>query len=241
MLTALWQDEEIIVIDKPAGLATQPGAGIKISLVEAVERDFGFRPFLVHRLDKETAGCVIVARDARAAAKWTEMIASRELGKVYRAIVRGLPGNASGLLESDVRVRGEDKAARTRWKLVGGFWGQGEEVGASEEKADAPEERIGGPDGRRRFALLELELGTGRRHQIRLQLAAAGWPILGDEAHGDFALNKELRKAAGLRRLLLHASRLTLPGRAVVISPEPQHFADFLARFADAPAWEARP
>lgn len=227
MLTALWQDEEMLVIDKPAGLPTQPGAGIKVSLVEAVERDFGFRPFLVHRLDKETAGCIIVARSARAASRWTEMIASREVGKFYRAAVAGCPRGNSGLFDSDVRVRGEAKAARTAWRLLGAFGN----TMAEDESVSA------GPP---RFALLELELGTGRTHQIRLQLAAAGMPILGDDAHGDFALNKGLKKSAGLKRLLLHATRLALPGRGIVESPEPPHFFEFLARFADAPPWGAR-
>ena len=232
MLIALWQDEEILVIDKPAGLATQPGAGIKVSLVEAVERDFGFRPFLVHRLDRETAGCIIVARDARAASKWTEMIAGREVGKFYRAAVAGVPRGAKGLFDSDVRVRGEAKAARTTWSLLGAF---GPFDGGDQDTSEPK-----GPRGTLRFSLLELELGTGRTHQIRLQLAEAGLPILGDDAHGDFALNKKLRKAAGLKRLLLHATRLALPGRGLVESPEPPHFAEFLSRFSDAPSWDAR-
>ena len=215
MLQALYADDEILVIDKPSGLATQPGAGIKISLVEAVERDFGLRPFLVHRLDRETAGCIIVAKDSRAAKKWTELIASRAVGKLYRAVVAGLPPTARGLLTTPVRVRGEEKSAETRWRLIAGFGAAG----------DAPA----------RFGFLELELGTGRTHQIRLQLASAGLPILGDDAHGDFALNKELRKIAGLRRLLLVAHRLDMPGRPSVEAPMPEHFAAFFSAFPDAP------
>jgi len=232
MLTALWQDEEILVIDKPAGLPTQPGAGIKVSLVEAVERDFGFRPFLVHRLDKGTAGCIIVARNARSASRWTEMIAGREVGKFYRAAVAGYPRGGSGLFDSDVRVRGEAKAARTAWSLLGSFG----KAAVTDSGATAE----GNTEGAPRFSLLELELGTGRTHQIRLQLSAAGMPILGDDAHGDFALNKNLKKTAGLKRLLLHATRLVLPGRGIVESPEPPHFSEFLVRFADAPSWGAR-
>jgi len=233
MLTALWEDREILVIDKPAGLATQPGAGVRVSLVEAVERDFGFRPFLVHRLDRETAGCIIVARDARSAAKWSDMIAGREVGKFYRAIVsfsrdrpsarsrEGVPpsgtdagaGALEGDLDGSVRVRGETKSARARWRLVGSFGGD-------------------------RFALLDLELGTGRTHQLRLQLAGAGMPILGDDAHGDFGLNKELRKSVALKRLLLFSWRLVLPGRRPIEASEPQHFAEFFGAFPDAPAWK---
>ena len=228
MLTALWQDDEILVIDKPAGLATQPGAGVKLSLVEAVERDFGFRPFLVHRLDRETAGCIVVARDSRAASKWTEMIAGRELGKFYRAVVSGAPRSSEGQLNADVRVRGETVKARASWRLVGSFGetkDEGTEDGRTNGASSAP------------FSLLELELGTGRMHQLRLQLAGVGMPILGDEAHGDFHLNKELRKSLGLKRLLLQSWRLVLPGRGTVESPEPEHFKAFLDSFGDAPPW----
>lgn len=212
MLAALYEDDEILVIDKPAGLATQPGAGIKVSLVEAVERDFGFRPFLVHRLDRETQGCIIVARDAKAAARWTEAIAGRELGKFYRAVVAGAPARAKGALDADVKVRGESKSAHARYSLAGSF-------------------------GEGRFSLLDLELGTGRTHQLRLQLAAAALPILGDDAHGDFRLNKELKREQGLKRLLLLSWRLVLPGGRRIEAPEPEHFCGFLAAFPDAPRW----
>lgn len=217
MLTALYEESGILVIDKPPGLATQPGAGISVSLVEAVERDFGFRPFLVHRLDRDTTGCIIVARDSRNATIWTEMIAGREVVKTYRAIVAGSPPAASGTLDMAVRVRGVEKSASTQYKCIGSF----------------------GPE--KGYSLLELELGTGRTHQIRLQLASAGCPILGDDAHGDFRLNKALKKSHKLRRLLLHAMRLVLPGGTQVTSPEPEHFAGFLALFPDAPAWDSPP
>jgi 23S rRNA pseudouridine955/2504/2580 synthase len=219
MLSLLYQDGEILVLDKPSGLATQPGAGIKISLVEAVERDFGFRPFLVHRLDRETAGCIIVARDSRAAAKWTDLIAGRELRKFYRAVVAGRPRGEAGLLSTSVRVRGVDMNAETKWSLLGCFGG-----------GDAG----GEAQARPRFSLLELELGTGRTHQIRVQLAEAGLPILGDDAHGDFKLNKELKRSFGLKRLLLLSRRLVLPGgRTVIEAPLPEHFRAFFSAFAD--------
>jgi 23S rRNA pseudouridine955/2504/2580 synthase len=225
MLTALHSDDEILVIDKPAGLATQPGAGVRISLVEAVERDFGFRPFLVHRLDKETAGCIIVARDSRMAAKWTELVASRGVRKLYRAAVAGLPGTARGTMTMPVKVRGQEREAETKWRLLGAFGG----------RPDPAAGAAAGGGGRPRFAWLELELGTGRTHQIRLQLAAAGLPILGDEAHGNFALNKELRKGQALKRLLLQAWRLELPGGIRVEAPLPDHFRTFFAGFSDGP------
>jgi 23S rRNA pseudouridine955/2504/2580 synthase len=215
MLNAVYEDAEILVVDKPAGLASQPGAGVTVSLVEAVERDFGFRPFLVHRLDRETAGLIVVARDARAAGKWTELIAGKLARKTYLAVVAGQPPSHRGILRDDVSVRGEAKSAETRWKLLGSF---------------------GGPEGSTRlFSLLELELGTGRTHQIRLHLAGTGLPIIGDDRHGDFKLNKSLKKEYSVRKLFLCAWRLSLPGARELHASLPEHFTDFLARFPDAP------
>jgi 23S rRNA pseudouridine955/2504/2580 synthase len=214
MLVTLYSDDEILVIDKPSGLPSQPGEGVRVSVVEAVERDFGFRPFLVHRLDKETAGCLVVARDAKAAAKWTRLVESRELNKTYRAIVAGAPEGSSGQFTDAVLTRGGEKSAETSWHLIGSF-------------GVTP-----------RFSYLELELGTGRMHQIRLHLASHGLPILGDDKHGDFRLNKALRKEAGLKRLCLVSWSLELPGGAKVFASLPEHFTDFFARFPDAtPEW----
>jgi len=210
MIPALYQDDEILVLDKPAGLPSQPGEKVRVSVVEAVERDFGFRPFLVHRLDRETAGCLVVACTAEAAARWSALIESRELRKTYRAIVAGAPSGRSGRFDDSVPSRGVEKAASTSWRLLGTF-------------------------GEGRYSYLELELGTGRTHQIRIHLAAHGLPILGDERHGDFGLNKTLRREAGLKRLLLVAWCLTLPGGKLVRASLPEHFGDFLRRFTDAP------
>jgi 23S rRNA pseudouridine955/2504/2580 synthase len=215
MIGALFEDEEILVIDKPAGLPSQPGEGVRVSLVEAVERDFGFRPFLVHRLDKETAGCLVVAKSSEAAAKWSRQVESRGLRKIYRAVVAGAPEASAGRFSDPVRERGEEMSASTSWLLLGSFGSQA-----------------------RLFSYLELELDTGRTHQIRLHLAAHGMPILGDDRHGDFALNKALRKERGLRRLLLVAWSLDLPGGERIRASVPEHLAAFLASFPDAPSPE---
>ncbi len=224
MIAALYEDEDILVLDKPAGLASQPGAGVRVSVVEAVERDFGFRPFLVHRLDKETSGCLVVARSAAAAALWSRLLESRELRKTYRAVVAGspppdgAPGKgagapagrpAAGRFDDPIRGRDGDRAASTEWRLISSF----------------------GP-----YSYLELVLGTGRTHQIRIHLAEHGLPILGDDRHGDFALNRRLRAEAGLRRLLLVAWSLQLPGGRLVRASLPEHFAAFLALFPEAAA-----
>lgn len=206
MLAVLYRNDDILILDKPAGLPVQPGAGVGTSLVDAVERQLGFHPFLMHRLDRETAGCLAVASSSRAAAFYGEILADKAIThKVYRAVVSGVPESLEGVIRDDVGVRGQLKAAETRWRLAACEGG---------------------------FSLLEMELGTGRMHQIRLHLAGMGHPILGDDRHGDFALNKALAKEFGLKRLMLYAARLFLrlaaPVDAVALPPE--HFVRFLER-----------
>jgi 23S rRNA pseudouridine955/2504/2580 synthase len=236
MIACLYEDEEILVLDKPSGLAVQPGAGVRVCLVDAVERDYGFRPYLAHRLDRETAGLIIVAKDRRAASRWTQAIGSREVAKVYRAVTGGVLRGERGVFREPVRVRGESLSAETKWRLLARFGAvpaAGQDGGGCGDSAsgsgiDAAAE---GP----RFSYLELELRTGRTHQIRLHLAQNGAPILGDDQHGDFALNKSLRKEAGLRRLLLLSWRLVLPGGRVITASMPEQFVSFFAAWADGP------
>jgi 23S rRNA pseudouridine955/2504/2580 synthase len=233
MLDCLYEDGEILVLDKPAGLPSQPGEAVRISLVEVVERDFGIRPFLVHRLDRETSGCIIVAKSARAAAKWSALIESRELRKIYEAIAAGSPDGDKGIIEERLRTRSGERDARTDWRVLARFGATFAVARGSTVGPEGPGVDSGAPGGA--FCLLELELGTGRMHQLRLHLAAKGMPILGDDRHGDFALNKALRRKTGLKRMLLHARSLELPGGRMLRSPLPEHFRDFLRRFADAP------
>ncbi len=209
MLEVLFRNDDILVLDKPAGLAVQPGAGVRTSLVEVVEQQFGFRPFLIHRLDRDTAGCIAVAASSQAASRYSALLADKGRAvKVYRALASGVPGAPSGVIRDAIEVRGERKEAETRWRILASGSG---------------------------FSLLELELGTGRMHQIRLHLAGRGHPILGDDRHGDFALNKRLGKEYGLKRLLLYAARLELPADPPVRAeaPPPPHFGAFLAALGD--------
>jgi len=206
MIQALFSNDDFLIIDKPAGLAVQPGEGVRVCVLDAVERDFGFRPYLVHRLDKETAGCLVVARSSRAAAELSALMGGRGAVKTYRAVVFGAPEPAAGVFRDDVRVKGEAVSAETRYRTVD-------------------------TDGR--LSLVEAELGTGRTHQIRLHFAQAGLPIVGDDRHGDFKLNKALAKELGAKRLMLYAAGLYLPLRPPVDvrSSLPPHFAAFYERW----------
>jgi 23S rRNA pseudouridine955/2504/2580 synthase len=209
-ITVLFENPEILILNKPPGLAVQGGKGIGVSLDSLLAEEYRPRPLLVHRLDRDTSGLILVAKNREAAARYSRLFAEgREGGglvKQYLAVCAGSPPAESGLIEHSLEIRGKEKQARTAWKRLAG-------------NGD--------------FSLLELELGTGRMHQIRRHLAETGNPVLGDDKYGDFALNKKLRKSMGLRRLLLHASRLIIPpgspGPALDVSaPPPDCFSPFL-------------
>lgn len=206
MVPALYSDNDILILDKPSGLPSQPGQGVRVSVVEAVERDYGFRPWLVHRLDRDTAGCLIVARSARAAADASALLESRRARKLYRAVVLGGPDEPEGQLSSDVSVRGKAVAALTRYRLLGRSSG---------------------------LAYVEAELGTGRMHQLRQHFADSLWPILADDRYGNFSRNKELARLYGAKRLFLWSWRLVLPlsqGVVDVRSSVPPHFMSLLEK-----------
>jgi 23S rRNA pseudouridine955/2504/2580 synthase len=182
-----------MVINKPAGLAVQGGKGIGVSLDSILAQGRQERLLLVHRLDRDTSGLILVAKDKTAAAysrllggKGTaKMAGHRAVVKRYLAVCKGMPARGEGTISLDLDIRGTRKKAETRYRLL--------------------ESLKGG------FSLIELELGTGRMHQIRRHLALTGNPVLGDDRYGDFSLNRLLRRTMKLNRLLLHASRLIIP------------------------------
>ncbi len=209
MLTILYEDDQIIVIDKPAGLAAQPGERVGRSVPALLEAQLGHAVFPIHRLDKETAGCMLLARNAGAASRWSSLLGDRRVKKTYLAVCAGSPARDSGRYEDALSAGGQTQTALTFYRLRARFG-----------------------DG---YSLLELELGTGRTHQIRRHMAMHGHPILGDDKYGDFSLNRQLRKSAGLKTLLLWAWRLELPGIPPIQSFLPDHFAAFFALWPDAP------
>jgi 23S rRNA pseudouridine955/2504/2580 synthase len=215
------EDEALIVLDKPAGVAVHGGSGVSFGVIESLR---AARPQaklleLVHRLDRDTSGLLMIAKKRSALVELHRMLREGEVEKVYLAVAKGTPAEAafdiSEALHKYVTAEGErrvsvaqaGRAALTRVKRL---------------KAG------------RDACLLELRLLTGRTHQIRVHLAHAGHPVLGDDKYGDFALNRALAKA-GVRRLFLHASRLALAHplsgeRLRLQSPLPAEMADFVER-----------
>jgi 23S rRNA pseudouridine955/2504/2580 synthase len=210
MIAVLARAEGLIMVDKPAGISVQPGERAGRDIVDILEGELGFRPFLVHRLDRDTSGVLALAENAEAAKRWSEIFASRSAIKGYAAIVSGEPPAEAGTIDEDIEQRGKVVEALTRWRLIA---------------RAAP-----GPFP---LCLLDLSLGTGRTHQIRIHLAGAGLPIVGDDKHGDFKLNKGLAKAYGAKRLMLHARSLEVAapsGRTLkALAPWPEAFAAFAA------------
>jgi 23S rRNA pseudouridine955/2504/2580 synthase len=188
------EDEALLIVDKPAGVAVHGGSGVSYGVIESLRASRPQAKYLelAHRLDRDTSGLLIVARKRGALVELHRMLREGEVEKVYLAVAKGgWEGGSRELRESlhkYVDAKGERRVAvrEDGMKAV-------TRVRALKKSAD--------------FSLLEVRLLTGRTHQIRVHLAHAGHPVLGDGKYGDFELNRRLEKE-GVRRLFLHASRL---------------------------------
>ncbi len=208
----LFEDEHLLAVDKPAGVAVHGGSGVSFGVIEQLRRA---RPAarmleLVHRLDRETSGILLVAKKRSALVALQDQFRQRETGKTYLALVAGAwPAGRKVIdvplhkyLQADgerrVRVVGKDDPDGMRSITL---------VKVARQLT-LPLPRVG--EGRGEggvFSLLEVTIKTGRTHQIRVHLASQGHPIAGDAKYGDFELNRALQKL-GLKRMFLHAWRL---------------------------------
>jgi len=195
-LPILFEDEHFLAIDKPSGLAVHGGSGIAHGVIEslrAMRPDAKFLE-LVHRLDRETSGVLLVAKRRSALTALHELLRTRDMDKRYLVAVRGRFRNemqrVKAALAQRVNAAGEKRVS----------------VSQDGQEAETVFRRMGrGAE----VSLLEAELLTGRTHQIRVHLAHLKHPVLGDDKYGDFELNKRLRKE-GLKRMFLHAASLGL-------------------------------
>lgn len=230
----IYENNEILIVNKRAGLAVQGGEGVKNPLDSLLSEQLGAKVYPVHRLDKETSGLLVVAKTSVAARLWTGLIASGQVKKEYQALCFGLvqdlnPASAlgkTGRLIQRVQVAGAGKTAETFYQVA--------EIFPVAEIASVGQFLPLGADFGKNplFSLLNLTLGTGRTHQIRIHLAQAGCPILADDKHGNFKVNKLVKKAVGIKTLQLAATRLTIPleGRATTFQISlPPHMAEALA------------
>ena len=192
----LHEDEALLVIDKPAGMAVHGGSGVSFGVIEQLRRERPEARFLelAHRLDRETSGVLLLAKKRPALTAVHAQLREGKARKFYATLVHGRWQNAKQSVklplhkytlqsgERRVRVESEGQEAHTIFRLERSF-----------------------PV----FSLLEAELKTGRTHQIRVHLAHLGFPIAGDDKYGDYDLNKTLARQ-GLKRMFLHALRMTI-------------------------------
>src|SRR5574344_712615 len=248
----LYEDNEIYLLNKPAGVPVQGGQGIVHSLDDDFSAQVGYRIHLVHRLDKETAGILIVAKTGEAAAKWMKLIAGPLVQKEYTAICIGEPvlngkKAQSGTIKGIVEAHGREQSAETHFVVekviaVDAAGTQNAAAGTQNAAAGTQNAAAGTQNAAAgtqtapkpiKLSLLHITLGTGRMHQIRIQLAKSGAPIAADDQHGDFKANKALRKA-GIKRLQLAAVKLTIPveGRQRTFTiPLPEHMNRTVEQF----------
>lgn len=199
----LFENEEIYVINKPAGVPVQGGMGIAHPLDEEFAKQVGQKVHLVHRLDKDTAGLMIIAKSPQAASKWTKLIGSKQVQKTYTAFCFGTLSKRKGVINETVIQHGEKKTAVTDYEIL-----EETEIVLG-TKTDENGNEI--PGQKIKLSRIKLDLQTGRMHQIRIHLGKNNCPIIGDDLHGNFKLNKLAKKELKIKTLQLYSSRLALP------------------------------
>ena len=193
-LRIAYEDDHLLVVDKPAGMVVHPGAGVSSgTLVQALAGKLAGgpepdRPGIVHRLDRDTSGLLVLARSEQVHAALQEAIRRREVKREYLALVTGRPEARTGTIDAPI---GRDRSNRT----------------VMSTRTDKPRRAVTHfevVEALPGYSLLRVRLETGRTHQIRVHLAAIGHPVCGDQAYGGRAAGASL----GLVRQFLHSARL---------------------------------
>lgn len=194
----VFEDDDLLVLDKPAGMAVHPGTGTPpgTTLIERVWQELGasdsvFQPALAHRLDRGTSGVVVVAKTRKALLDVQRQIQAKDTPKEYLALVEGVPSKASGSIKEKLaRVDSRDRGAKS-------IVVRADEAGQESETRWKIRRKFAG------YTLLDVQILSGRLHQIRAHMASIGHPIAGDDRYGT-------AKFQGLKRPFLHAARLGL-------------------------------
>lgn len=210
----VYDDADLFVVNKPAGLAVHAGSGVAFGVIDAMRQiDMSVQQlFLVHRLDRDTSGCLLIARNRQVLRTLQIALQAREVGKFYTALLMGSWGRQDSKISVSLRrnqVRGgkrlvqadtDGKRAVSDFKVIREYAGKPAGMGCS---------------------LMKIQLITGRTHQIRVHGAEKGHPLAGDGKYGDEKFNRQMR-SLGLKRMFLHASALefTHPGSGQTISVE---------------------
>ena len=233
--TIIYEDDALLVIDKPAGTAVHGGSGVSFGVIEQIRRarpEAGYLE-LVHRLDKDTSGLLMIAKKRSALVKLHEAIRNDHPKKIYLALGVGkLPNDSFHVKlplfkytgaqgEKMVRVSEDGQSAHTVFRVLNRF-------------SDDLLHQV----GLSHLTLVQATLKTGRTHQIRVHLQSQHCPIAGDERYGDYQANKRLQKL-GLKRMFLHAAELhldhPLTGEKLILkAPLPQDLAQFVLMLENA-------
>jgi 23S rRNA pseudouridine1911/1915/1917 synthase len=199
-----YEDPDLAVIEKPAGLVVHPGSGVRSgTLVHALLYHFQNlsdaggegRPGIVHRLDKQTSGLLIVAKNNKTHALLGKMFEERQIEKTYLALVHGKMNRSEGRIDTPIA---RHSTIRTRM-ATGTRLQKGGRTALTDYKVI---------EGLRDFSLLEVQLHTGRTHQIRVHLSAFGHPVVGDDVYGERAFKDFVKRYGPFQRYFLHAGRL---------------------------------
>jgi 23S rRNA pseudouridine955/2504/2580 synthase len=216
-LKVLYEDPSLLVVDKASGVAVHGGSGVSHGVIESLRaaRPEAKMLELAHRLDRDTSGLLVVAKKRSALVELHRLLREGKVEKIYAAVVKGVPAKKTfeirEALHKYVNAKGERRVAVK----------EGGMEAATRVKV------LAGANG---LSFLELRLLTGRTHQIRVHLAHAGHPVLGDDKYGDFELNRALARQ-GVKRLFLHARRLAFahPASKETLRLEAPLPADMLA------------
>jgi 23S rRNA pseudouridine955/2504/2580 synthase len=220
----LFENEDLVAIDKPSGMAVHGGSGVNLGVIELLRAERPESTFLelVHRLDRDTSGCLLIAKKRRALVAMHGSLRDGKMDKRYVALVKG---------------KWDKKQLSAKFSLHKFVTDMGERRVVVDEEGQYAHTILTLRQAWDPFSLLEAKLLTGRTHQIRVHLAHLGFPIAGDDKYGDFAWNKVLIRQ-GFKRMFLHAESLVLPrpgtGELLKIeAPLPESFRQFTAMSAD--------
>jgi len=217
----VFEDEAVLAIDKPAGVAVHGGSGVSFGVIEQLRQSRPDARFLelAHRLDRETSGILLIGKKRSALKRLHDLLRESALDKRYLALVSG---------------RWPNPVQHIRLALTRYLTEEGERrVAVDEEGGKASHSIVRLVRRWEKFSLVEVQIKTGRTHQIRVHLTHLGFPLAGDDKYGDFALNKALQKV-GLKRMFLHAASLKLAhpvsGEPLALeAPLPRELAEFVA------------
>ncbi|MBP9779323.1 RluA family pseudouridine synthase [Candidatus Gracilibacteria bacterium] len=234
ILEVLYEDDFLMVINKPSGMNVHPGdhKTQERSLIECVQDMLGtqynsltFKPALVHRIDRDTSGCLLIAKEKSTLESLLVSLQSHSIEKIYHTVIRGKPREIKGTFrerllrvenardEAKVRVDEAGQTAVTHYEVIKSFVPLG--------KHESTRDNV--------LSLLECRIETGRTHQIRVHLSYHNCPIIGDQAYGDRSINSYIRRQYEVNRQLLHAYSLSFKHpktgkRLQVIAPYPSDF-----------------